>query len=71
MEFIKLNVNMDMIIKNAERMELNTKIVSAVLITQLFKMILIQYKCFCCNRNYQIKFNENFKKRFAYTYNFF
>ena len=38
-EFIKLNVNMDMIIKNAKHVELDTKIVSAVLNTQTLKMI--------------------------------
>ena len=29
---------------------------------------LIEYKCLCCNKNYQKKFDENLKKRFAYTY---
>ena len=38
-EFIKLNVNMDMIIKNAKHVELDTKIVSAILNTQTLKMI--------------------------------
>ena len=33
-EFIKLNVNMDIILKNVELAELNTKIASAALITQ-------------------------------------
>ena len=38
-EFIKLNVNMDMIIKSAKRAELNTKIVSFVLNIQTLNMI--------------------------------
>ena len=38
-EFIKLNSNMDMIIKTPKRMKLNTKIVSAIYITQTIKII--------------------------------
>ena len=38
-EFIKLNVNKDIITKNVKRAELNTKIVSVVLHTQTLKMI--------------------------------
>ena len=38
-EFIKLNVNTGMIIKNAKRVELSTKVVSAVLNTQMLKII--------------------------------
>ena len=38
-EFIKSNVNMDMIIQNAKHAELNTKIVYAVLNTKTLKMI--------------------------------
>ena len=38
-EILKLNANMDTIIKNVVRVELNTKIVSAVLNTQMLKMI--------------------------------
>ena len=30
---------------------------------------LIEYKCLCCIKNYQHKFNENLKVRF-YTYRF-
>ena len=37
--FIKLNVNMDIIIKNVKRVELNTKIVSGVLNKQTLDMI--------------------------------
>ena len=38
-EFTKLNANIDMIIKNAKRVESNTMIVSAVLNTRTLKMI--------------------------------
>ena len=38
-EILKLNANMDTIIKNVVRVELNTKIVSAVLNIQMLKMI--------------------------------
>ena len=31
---------------------------------------LIEYKCFCCNKNYKIKFDENFKNKFASKYAF-
>ena len=39
MEFIKLNVNLDITMKNVKRMELNTKIVSAILNIKAIKMI--------------------------------
>ena len=35
-----------------------------------FKNDLIEYKCFCCNKNYQKKFDENLKKRFFNTYKY-
>ena len=38
-EFIKLNVKMNIITKNAKRVELNTKIVTAFLNTQTLKII--------------------------------
>ena len=38
-EFIELNVNTDMMIKNLKLVELNTKIVTAFLDTQTLKMI--------------------------------
>ena len=31
---------------------------------------LIEYKCLCCNKTYQKRFNENLKKIFANTYKF-
>ena len=35
-----------------------------------FKDDLIEYKCLCCNKNYQQKFNEKLKERFFNTYKF-
>ena len=32
-----------------------------------FKNNLIKYKCLCCNKNYQKKFDGNLKKRFFQT----
>ena len=32
---------------------------------------LIRYKCLCCNKNYQKRFNENLKRRFSNTYKFY
>ena len=43
-EFTKLNANMDIIIKNSKRMELNTKIVSALLDTKNVRDDLILSK---------------------------
>ena len=51
-------------IKNAKLKELNTKIASAVLNMQ----VLIEYRCSCCNKNYQKEFGENLKKRFCNIY---
>ena len=31
---------------------------------------LIEYKCLCCNKNYQKKFDENLKNRVANKYKF-
>ena len=35
-----------------------------------FKDDLIEYKCLCCNKNYQQKFDENLKERFFNIYKF-
>ena len=52
---MKLNVNTNIIIKNAKNLESNTKIVSENLrkFESNVKDDLIAYKCFCCNKNYQ------------------
>ena len=45
-----------------KRAELNTIISAAFLNTKAkFKNNLIEYKCLCCNKNYQKKFDENLK----------
>ena len=35
-----------------------------------FKDDLLGYKCLCCNKNYQQKFDEKIKERFFNTYRF-
>ena len=35
-----------------------------------FKDDLIEYKCLCCDKNYQHKFDENLKEHFFNTYKF-
>ena len=35
-----------------------------------FKDDLIEYKCLCCNKNYQHKFDEKLEERFLNTYKF-
>ena len=35
-----------------------------------FKDDLIEYKCLCCNKNYQQKFDEKLKEQFFNTYKF-
>ena len=57
---------MDQIIKNMNCKELSTKIFEYTNV----KDDLIEYKCLCCNRNYQKKFDENLKKCFVNTYKF-
>ena len=52
-EFIKLSVQ---------------TVARAVLNTQTLKMVLIEFKCLCCNKNYRKMFDENLKKKFANTY---
>ena len=67
--FIKLNVITDTIIKNVKLVELHTNHETGFLKIN-FKYDLTEYKCLCCNKNYQQKFDENLKKRF-YIYIFF
>ena len=35
-----------------------------------FKDDLIEYKCLCCNQNYQHKFDEKLTKQYFHTYKF-
>ena len=45
-------------IKNVKLAELSINIATAFLNTQTLKDDLIGYKCLCCNKNYQQKFDE-------------
>ena len=66
-KFKKLNVNTIKIIKNVKLAELNINISTAFLKTN-FKDDLIEYKCLCCSKNYQEKFDEKLKERFFNAY---
>ena len=59
--FKKLNVNTDTMIK---------KYCDCFLEYINFKDHLTQYKCLCCNDNYQQKFDEKLKEQFFNTYKF-
>ena len=56
----KTKCSTDMRIKNVKLVELNTKTVSAFLNRQALNIILREYNCLRCNKNYQ-------NKRFANT----
>ena len=58
---------MEMTIKNVKLLKFNTKVKSFILNTQTLKNNLKRYKCQCYNTNYQKKFEEKFKTRFADT----
>ena len=49
---------------------LNTTIVIAIFNIKALKNDLIEYKCFCSNKNYQKMFHEKLKKQFVNTYKF-
>ena len=61
MEFMKINTNMDTIVKSVKLAEWNTNIVTAFLNIQSLKMILTECICLCCNKNCQKKFDEKLK----------
>ena len=61
-ELMELNVNLDMMIKNAKLPELNTSIATLEYINS--KDHLIEYKSLRCNKNYQRKFDEKLKELF-------
>ena len=63
-EFIELNVNSDMMIKNLKHVESNICIATVFWNIYNFKDDLIEYKCLCWRKNYQHKFNEKLKERF-------
>ena len=55
-EFIKLNLNLYQMTKNVKFHDFSLKQTN-------FKDDLIKYKCLCCSRNYQQKFDEELKER--------
>ena len=69
-EFIKLNVNMNTMIKNVKLVELEISIEVFFIEYLIFKDDLIEYKCLCSNNNYQQKFDEKLKGRLFKTYKF-
>ena len=62
-DFIKFNVNTDMMIKKCKTYRLKYKDCDCCLEYTKFKDDLIECKCLCCHKNYQKKFNENLKDR--------
>ena len=54
-------------IKNVEHVELNIKCCGSFLKYTNFKDDLIEYKCSCCNKNYQHNFDEKVKERIFNT----
>ena len=70
-EFIKLNVNTDIIIKKCETCGIKYKNCECCLEYTSVKDDFIEYKCLCCNMNYHKKFDENLTKNFANAYKFF
>ena len=57
-------------IKNVKHVELNISITTVFFEYTNFEDNLIEYKCLCCNKNYQHKFDEKLKERFFNTYKF-
>ena len=56
--------------KKCETCGIKYKYCNYVLEYTNFKDDLIEYKCLCCNKNYQHKFDEKLKERFLNTYKF-
>ena len=64
-QIIKLNKNMDTMIKNVKLTELiKYKYCNCFLEYTNFKDSLIEYKCLCSNKIYQQMFDEKLKKQF-------
>ena len=68
-EPIKSSVNMDTIIKDVKN-GIKDKDRERYLEYANIKDDFSIYKCSCCNKNYQKKFDEDLKKRFISTYKF-
>ena len=56
-----------MIIKKEKLAEFNVSIAPGI---KNFIDDFIEWKCLCCNKNYQQKFDENLKERFFNKYKF-
>ena len=69
-EFIELDINTNMVMKNIKLLELNISIKTFFLEYRNFKHDLIEHKCFCCNKNYLKKFGEKLKERIFDTNSF-
>ena len=54
-------------IKNVEHVKLNIKCCDCFIKYTDFKDDLIEYKCSCCNKNYQYNFDEKVKERIFNT----
>ena len=69
-EFIKLNVNTDMMIKKCEACGITYEASGCFLEYTNFKDDLVEYKCLCCNRNYRQNCDEKLKDGFSNTYTY-
>ena len=56
--------------KDVKHVEIDRSIVTVFFEYKNFKDNLIDYKCLCCNKNYQHKFDEKSKERFFNKYKF-
>ena len=61
-KFVKLDVNMNMMIKNFETCEIKYKDCKCCFEYTNVKNNLMEQKCLCCNKNYQKAFNKNLKR---------
>ena len=56
--------------KKCETCEIKCKYCDSFLHYTNFKDDLIEYKCLCCNKNYQQKFDEKLTEQFLNTYKY-
>ena len=69
-ELIKLNVYKDIKIKKCETCGITYEVCDCFLKYADFEDDLIEYKCLCCNKNYQQNFGEKLKEWFFNTHQF-
>ena len=69
-ELIKLNVNTSTTIKYVKLVEISNKYSDRVLEYTDFKADLIEYRCLCCNKNYQKTFDKMLNERLFNSYRF-